>query len=97
MARIFRTSQSMVETMEKAPEGAFSIEAYCVCEAHMRTALARIVLHLSAGRRCGRLYALVCGSLSEPQSAAKASARFAATEASLALAAEESNRFEPAA
>ena len=54
MARIFRTPRSMVETMEKAPEGAFSIEAYCVCEAQVRTALARIALHLSAGRRVGR-------------------------------------------
>lgn len=54
MAHMFRALQSVVETTEKAPEGAFSVEAYCVCEAQMRIALARIALHLSAGRRVGR-------------------------------------------
>lgn len=54
MTRMFCMPQSMVETTEKAPEGAFSIEAYCVCEAQMRTALARIVLYPSAGRHIGR-------------------------------------------
>lgn len=54
MTRIFCMLQSMVETAGKAPEGAFSVEAYCVCEAQMRIAPARIALHLSAGRRVGR-------------------------------------------